>query len=165
MHLDSLSPTTSFIPGCHRGYVSSVSDRNWLHTLVWNDADYISPTRSAGPNWIHGTNNNPILEIAQKTSTATGSWTAKTSVIDDTGKLLPLPDAKVYSDMMWDIIGTAFAHSNKNCSTISPEESLLDFFNEELTKRIPESPGYEQKRKIMYQIAESWGAYVGNHSK
>ncbi|TGJ80965.1 hypothetical protein E0Z10_g7798 [Xylaria hypoxylon] len=117
-----------------------------------------------GPNWIHGTNNNPIMELAQSTNTAAGSWTAKTSVVDETGKMLPPPEAEVYSDMMWDIIGTAFRHSNRNTSTISPDESLLDFFNRELARRIPEnSPDYEKKRKIMSQIAESWGAYVGNH--
>ncbi|KAI1147132.1 FAD/NAD(P)-binding domain-containing protein [Nemania diffusa] len=118
----------------------------------------------AGPNWIHGTNNNPILELAQKTNTATGSWTAKTSVMDEAGKILPLSDAEIYSDMMWDIIGKAFTHSNKNSGTISVKESLLDFFSKELAERIPDqSPDSEDKRKLMYQIAESWGAYVGNH--
>ncbi|KAF2965690.1 hypothetical protein GQX73_g7886 [Xylaria multiplex] len=118
----------------------------------------------AGPNWIHGTNNNPIMELAQSTNTSTGSWAAKTSVVDETGKMLPPSEAEVYSDMMWNIIGTAFNYSNKNTSTISPDESLLDFFKKELARRIPEnSPDYEKKRKIMSQIAESWGAYVGNH--
>ncbi|KAI1348938.1 flavin-containing amine oxidoreductase [Xylaria sp. FL0043] len=118
----------------------------------------------AGPNWIHGTNNNPIMELAQSTNTATGSWTAKTCIVDETGKILPPHEAEVYSDMMWNIIGTAFTYSNRNTSTISPDESLLDFFNKELARRIPEnSPGWEKKRKIMGQIAESWGAYVGNH--
>ncbi|GAW21524.1 hypothetical protein ANO14919_110470 [Xylariales sp. No.14919] len=118
----------------------------------------------AGPNWIHGTNNNPIMELAQATNTSTGSWTAKTSVVDETGKMFPPSEAEVYSDMMWDIIGSAFNYSNRNTSTISPDESLLDFFNKELARRIPEnSPDYEKKRKIMSQIAESWGAYVGNH--
>ncbi|RWA04320.1 hypothetical protein EKO27_g10781 [Xylaria grammica] len=123
-----------------------------------------SPMHSAGPNWIHGTNNNPIMELAQATNTSTGSWTAKTSVVDETGKMFPPSEAEVYSDMMWDIIGSAFNYSNRNTSTISPDESLLDFFNKELARRIPEnSPDYEKKRKIMSQIAESWGAYVGNH--
>ncbi|KAI0406523.1 FAD/NAD(P)-binding domain-containing protein [Xylaria palmicola] len=118
----------------------------------------------AGPNWIHGTNNNPIMEIARKTKTATGSWTAKTSIVDAAGKMLQEPESEVYSDMMWEIIGAAFSYSNKNCSMIDAKESLLDFFGKELAKRIPESsPDYEKKRKVMYQVAESWGAYVGSH--
>ncbi|RYC58127.1 hypothetical protein CHU98_g8071 [Xylaria longipes] len=118
----------------------------------------------AGPNWIHGTNNNPMMELAKKTNTATGFPTAKTSVVDETGKMIPSPDAEKYTEMMWDIIGTAFTHSNRNSSAIGVDESLLDFFRSELTTRLPEhSPDYEKKRKVMSQVAESWGAYVGNH--
>ncbi|KAI1125151.1 FAD/NAD(P)-binding domain-containing protein [Nemania abortiva] len=118
----------------------------------------------AGPNWIHGTNNNPIMEIAKKTNTATGSWASKTSVVDEAGKRIPPSEAEGYSDMMWDIIGKAFTYSNRNSATIGVSESLLDFFGKELAERIPEtSPDSEKKRKIMYQIAEAWGAYVGNH--
>ncbi|KAI0451177.1 flavin-containing amine oxidoreductase [Xylaria acuta] len=118
----------------------------------------------AGPNWIHGTNNNPMMELAKKTNTATGSPTAKTSVVDETGKMIPPTDAGNYTEMMWDIVGTAFTYSNRNSSTIGLDESLLDFFARELTTRIPEhSLDYEKRRKIMSQVAESWGAYVGNH--
>ncbi|KAI1159247.1 FAD/NAD(P)-binding domain-containing protein [Nemania serpens] len=126
----------------------------------------LTPERlvDAGPNWIHGTNNNPIMELAQKTNTATGSWTAKSSIVDEAGKILPTPDAEACSNMMWDIIGTAFTHSNRNTSAIGANESLLDFFGRQLAERIPEhSPDASQKREIMFQIAESWGAYVGSH--
>lgn len=106
------------------------------------------------------------MELAQSTNTLTGSWTAKTTVVDETGKILPPLEAEVYSDMMWEIIGAAFTYSNRNTATISPDESLLDFFNRELARKIPEnSPDWEKKRKIMSQIAESWGAYVGNHGE
>ncbi|KAI1756317.1 FAD/NAD(P)-binding domain-containing protein [Xylaria castorea] len=118
----------------------------------------------AGPNWIHGTNNNPMMELAKKTNTATSSPTAKTSVVDEAGKMISSLDAENYTAMMWDIIGTAFTHSNRNSSTINQDESLLDFFGRELVTRIPEhSLDHEKKRKIMSQVAESWGAYVGNH--
>ncbi|KAJ8119484.1 hypothetical protein ONZ43_g3570 [Nemania bipapillata] len=144
--------------------VTMIEGRNRLGGRVYQVP--ITPGRlvDVGPNWIHGTNNNPIMDLAQKTNTATGSWAAKTSIIDEAGKILPPPEAEVYSDMMWDIIGKAFTHSNKNSGTIGVKESLLEFFGKELARRIPkESPGSNEKRKIMYQIAESWGAYVGNH--
>ncbi|KAI1179277.1 FAD/NAD(P)-binding domain-containing protein [Nemania sp. FL0916] len=118
----------------------------------------------AGPNWIHGTNNNPIMEIARKTDTATGTWESETSVMDDAGKMLPIPVAETHSSMLWEIIGDAFTHSNKNGATIDANESLFDFFGKQLAKRIPEnSPDFEQKRNIMFQFAEVWGAYVGSH--
>ncbi|KAI0972355.1 flavin-containing amine oxidoreductase [Xylaria arbuscula] len=148
----------------HGFEVTMIEGRNRLGGRVHQVSLTPGHLVDAGPNWIHGTNNNPIMELAQNTNTATGSWTAKTSVVDETGKILPPLQAEVYSDMMWEIIGTAFTYSNRNTSTISPDESLLDFFGKELARRIPEnSPDWEKKRKIMYQIAESWGAYVGNH--
>lgn len=107
-----------------------------------------------------------MMELAKKTDTATGSPTAKTSVVDETGKMLSSLDAENYTEMMWDIVGTAFTHSNRNSSTIGLDESLLDFFGRELVTRIPEhSPDYEKRRKTMSQVAESWGAYVGNHGE
>ncbi|KAI0595394.1 hypothetical protein F4775DRAFT_569526 [Biscogniauxia sp. FL1348] len=117
-----------------------------------------------GPNWIHGTNDNPILDLAKQTQTAVGSWVNKTVIVDETGNMLPLSHATIYSDIMWDIISKAFAHSNKNCATISPDESLWDFFQKEVARKIPDTkPDYEEKRKIIFQLAQSWGAYVGSH--
>lgn len=120
---------------------------------------------SVGPNWIHGTDSNPILELAKTSNTTTGE-SAATLIMDETGTLLSPEEAEFCTNMQWDIIGRAFNHSSKNCDTISPDESFLDFFNRELVESIPETtPDYERKRKIMYQVSESFGAFVGNHSK
>ncbi|KAI0024323.1 flavin-containing amine oxidoreductase [Xylariomycetidae sp. FL0641] len=116
----------------------------------------------AGPNWIHGTDNNPILDIAKETKTAAGSWDSKITVVDELGKLLPLADGATYSGIMWEIVSAAFSHSNKNCASIDVNESLWDFFKSEVVKRIPDTePDFDRKRKIVFQMAESWGAYVG----
>lgn len=118
----------------------------------------------AGPNWIHGTNDNPILDLAKATDTATGSWEEKSSVFDDLGKQLSIPDATACCTTMWEIVGHAFEYSNKHSATISPDESLWNFFEKEVSRRIPESePDYERKRKHVYQIADQWGAFVGSH--
>ncbi|KAI1081340.1 FAD/NAD(P)-binding domain-containing protein [Whalleya microplaca] len=117
----------------------------------------------AGPNWIHGTNGNPILDLAKATETAVGTWDTKSSVFDEGGKPLSLSDATIYLDIMWDIVSAAFRHSNKHSATINPDESLWDFFQKEVAKRIPDTkPDYEQKRKYVFQIAECWGAFVGS---
>lgn len=118
----------------------------------------------AGPNWIHGSNENPILDLAKETKTVVGKWEEKSSVFDEDGKQVPLSDAMVYSTIMWDIVGDAFAYSNKNSATISPDESLWDFFQREVPKRIPDSDAnFEKKRNIVYQLAGQWGAFVGSH--
>ncbi|KAI1380721.1 FAD/NAD(P)-binding domain-containing protein [Hypoxylon crocopeplum] len=118
----------------------------------------------AGPNWIHGTNDNPILDLAKATNTVTGSWEERSALFDEAGKQLPHSDAAVYAGVMWNIVSDAFAYSNKHSATISPDESLWDFFQKEVPGRIPDStPDFEQKRKYVYQIADQWGAFVGSH--
>ncbi|KAI1862588.1 uncharacterized protein JN550_010113 [Neoarthrinium moseri] len=116
-----------------------------------------------GPNWIHGTSDNPILDIAKETGTAISNWDTNSYVFNEDGELLVLADGEIYSTMMWDIIQDAFAHSNKNSATISPDESLWDFFQKEVARRIPENkPDFDKKRQFVLQMAEMWGAFVGS---
>ena len=50
-----------------------------------------------GPNWIHGTDNNPILDAAKQTNTMIGTRSADTCVYDDTGRMLtPEGDSDIY---------------------------------------------------------------------
>ncbi|KAI1270623.1 FAD/NAD(P)-binding domain-containing protein [Xylariaceae sp. FL1019] len=118
----------------------------------------------AGPNWIHGTNDNPIIDLAKQTQTGTGSVGADENVFDELGNLLPREEAATYSEIMWDIIGSAFTHSQQNCMSISPNESLLDFFQTEISKRLQDdTPECERKRALLLQTAQNWGNFVGNH--
>lgn len=115
-----------------------------------------------GPNWIHGTHENPIFDLAKRTNTAVGSWDRGAYVYNETGELLPEPDGDKYSTVMWDIIQEAFCYSNKNASVIGPKESLWDFFQREVVTRIPDgTPDFGEKRKIVLQMAEHWGAFIG----
>ncbi|KAI0383236.1 FAD/NAD(P)-binding domain-containing protein [Hypomontagnella monticulosa] len=118
----------------------------------------------AGPNWIHGTNDNPILDLAKETQSAVGQWEEKSSVFDEAGNQLTPSDAVLYSGIMWDVVSDAFEYSNKHSATISPDESLWDFFQREVPKRIPDSEAdFERKRNYVYQLAGQWGAFVGSH--
>jgi hypothetical protein len=46
--------------------------------------------------------------------------------------------ATEFFDLVWDIISDAFKYSNHNCSNISPETSLEDFFHKVSGKGISE---------------------------
>jgi hypothetical protein len=117
-----------------------------------------------GPNWIHGTNDNPILELAKQTGTVAGTWDSESSVVSDLGVLVPRKEAEKYSTLMWNVIEAAFSYSNTHSASIDSRESLWEFFQREVPKRIPDSePEFEEQRKTVFQIAESWGAFVGNH--
>jgi len=114
-----------------------------------------------GPNWIHGTENNPILDIVKETNTATHSWEGEPNLFDEDGNLLP--DGGTLSGLMWDIVVQAFKHSAKNTATIDPKESLYDFFLKKAEEKFPGDGEVELKRKkIVMQMSEQWGAFVGS---
>lgn len=116
-----------------------------------------------GPNWIHGTEDNPILELARETNTATWSWESASCVYDEDGRPYAPDEGAAYSTMMWDIVQAAFRHSNKHSADIDPGESLLDFFRAKLRETIPETTeGWRRKRDIVLQMADLWGAFVGS---
>lgn len=116
-----------------------------------------------GPNWIHGTKNNPMLDLAKQTGTDVGSWDTRSHIFDEYGSLFPLDEGERYADIMWDIVQDAFKHSNKMGSEIGEKESLQDFFREQVVTKIPETEDeWERKREIVLRISEMWGAFVGS---
>ncbi|KAL2157653.1 hypothetical protein VTH06DRAFT_5134 [Thermothelomyces fergusii] len=116
-----------------------------------------------GANWIHGTTENPIMDLARETKTATGVWDSGSYLFDEDGRLLPPEEGEKYSTLMWNIIEDAFAYSNKHGASIDPRRSLLDFFQEEVVKRIPDDEeDCQRRRRILLQMAELWGSFVGS---
>jgi monoamine oxidase len=116
-----------------------------------------------GANWIHGTTDNPIMDLVQETKTAVGVWDNHMCAFDEDGHLLSPKEGEKYSTLMWTIIEAAFELSNKHGSEIDPNRTLLDFFHEQVTERIPETEeGYERQRRIVLQMAELWGSFVGS---
>ncbi|KAG7289741.1 hypothetical protein NEMBOFW57_006117 [Staphylotrichum longicolle] len=116
-----------------------------------------------GANWIHGTTDNPIMDLVKETKTTVGVWDNRSYVFDEDGKLLPLEEGEKYSTLMWNIIEDAFEYSNKHGAEIDAEKSLLDFFQEQVPKRIPDTEeGFDRQRHILLQMAELWGNFVGS---
>jgi len=116
-----------------------------------------------GANWIHGTTDNPIMDLVKETKTIVGEWESDSYVFDENGKLLTLEEGEKYSTLVWNIIEDAFEYSNKHGPEIDAERSLLDFFQEQVPKRIPDTEeDYERQRHILLQVAELWGNFVGS---
>ncbi|EGD95596.1 flavin containing amine oxidase [Trichophyton tonsurans CBS 112818] len=111
-----------------------------------------------GPNWIHGTRNNPLVEISELSGTVTDSWEGLQTTFDTDGRLLdPARSAKV-ADFIWTTIDRAFTLSQKDCANIPASKSLLDFFREELAQS-----GFSQAEKdACLESAKMWGAYIGS---
>lgn len=113
---------------------------------------------ASGPNWIHGTDHNPILDIAKATDTTTFHPEGEsTAAIDETGQ--PMSDDKLtyHNEIMWGIIQSGFKYSNENSPSISQTRSLLDFF----MATIKDNGLDDSVSKVVIQLARIWGNFVG----
>ncbi|KAI9871352.1 MAG: hypothetical protein M1830_002993 [Pleopsidium flavum] len=111
-----------------------------------------------GPNWIHGTDHNPILDLAAETNTTTHSIGERQSIFDLLGRIMNEKKATEYSELVWGIVADAFKHSNNDSAGIPPDRSLQDFFRE----KVKEKAVSEDEQKILLQMAQMWGAFVGD---
>ncbi|KAL8648201.1 MAG: hypothetical protein Q9210_005125, partial [Variospora velana] len=111
-----------------------------------------------GPNWIHGVNQNPILDLAKEidATTMTAPESAP-SIYDQSGQLLSPEECKQSSRLMWGIIEEAFDYSNKSSASIPDDQSLLDFFKIKLKEKDVPAPLAER----VLQACRSWGDYIG----
>lgn len=89
-------------------------------------------TWSSGANWVHGTENNPIAEIARRTGTITHDLEERQAVFDSKGNRLGDDLASKISETVWSIVQKAFRYSDENCTTIPSSKSLMDFFKEQI---------------------------------
>lgn len=83
------------------------------------------------------------------------------SVYDEFGHLMDEEIATEHYDIMWCIIGDAFKYSRAHYVSIPPEESLLDFFRTKLLEREADVAS----TRLVLQMAESWGDFVGEPIK
>lgn len=118
----------------------------------------------SGPNWIHGTENNPILDLARETKTLTMNWDGRQSVVDALGEYLSDKEAAENTEVVWGIIEQAMKHSNEHSATLDPQKSLYDFFEEAVEKLYLDEKVEDAKRKrrTILQMSEMWGAFVGS---
>ncbi|PVH74171.1 FAD/NAD(P)-binding domain-containing protein [Cadophora sp. DSE1049] len=112
-----------------------------------------------GANWIHGTESNPIMDLAKATNTPTHDWGESFNVFDEDGKFLK--GGEKLNEALWGIIMQAFKHSAENTATIDPKESLHDFFLEKVQEMFP-TKEESRERETMLQMTEMWGAFVGS---
>ncbi|GKT44912.1 putative polyketide synthase 1 [Colletotrichum spaethianum] len=147
----------------HGLLVTIIEGRERLGGRMFQETLPNGHTVDLGPNWIHGTDDNPINDLAKETGTAVGSWDKRSYVFDEGGNLFNVDESEVYSSIMWDIVQDAFQHSNKNSVDIHPDESLWDFFQHKVVEKVPDTEeGYAKKRTTILQIAELWGAFSGS---
>lgn len=116
-----------------------------------------------GPNWIHGTEHNPILDLAKQTETVTHSLEEASTVFCEDGTQLSKDESMELGGTVWGIILEAFQESNRNGANIPCHTNLYDYFEKKVKEKFPDGKGdSELKRKLVLQSSEMWGAFVGN---
>lgn len=149
----------------HGHRVTILEARNRVGGRV-GQSNHLGHTVDLGPNWIHGTDDNPIFEIAKKTNTQLHYWDERQRILDPEGKALETHEAEEYGRILWEngLISQAFKYSRENTAAIDPALSLMDFFTEkaeDLFKDL-ETTEAQRKRKQLLQICDFWGSYVGS---
>ena len=109
-------------------------------------------TCHSGANWIHGTDKNPILDLAKETNTATCSVGEVSCTYDEDGHLMDPEKAGAISEMVWGTISDAFKYSNES-SSIPADRSLKDYFVEKLDEKDID----EEQKRLVVQAAEMFG--------
>ena len=116
-----------------------------------------------GANWIHGTDQNPILDLAKQTNTMTHSWGEHVNLFDEDGKQIPEEDASRYNEIVWGIIADAFKYSNTSTALIPARESLYDFFKSKMSDILSGGgKDHEEIKEKVMQVSHMWGAFVGS---
>ena len=127
----------------------SLLNRAWKQQLI----------QFSGPNWIHGTDHNPILDLAKETATTTFHPNGEsTHVYDESGKLLDEQKAARHTELFWGILGKAFEYSNQESASIPQERSLMDYFH----TIVKEKKLDEDSSTLVLQLASMWGDFIGD---
>jgi cation transport regulator ChaB len=96
------------------------------------------------------------------TKTPLHHWNNKQLIYDSQGNVLPNEVTERLSSLLWEIIEEAFtfseaAHQKDGGKEIPKDDSLHDF----VTRRAQEAASDEDERKLLIQMSEMFGAYVG----
>ncbi|THX72391.1 FAD/NAD(P)-binding domain-containing protein [Aureobasidium pullulans] len=152
----------------HGHRVTILEARNRVGGRV-GQSNHLGHTVDLGPNWIHGTDDNPIFDIAKKTDTQLHYWDERQRVIDTCGEALNSEEAEEYGRIIWEdgLISKAFAYSRENTATIDASASLMDFFTERVGEYFTDldAKEAERKRNTLLNICDFWGSYVGSPTK
>jgi len=139
-------------------YVSHLYYAFSFHPLLCSYFKCKTDCIHSGPNWIHGTGENPIMAIADVTQTVVHDLEGKNIAISRNGQLISEQVVTKVSEFMWATIEEAFEHSNAHGDSIPPERSLFDFFQE----KVQQTKFSQTEKQMCLDACKLWGAYVGD---
>lgn len=122
-------------------FLSLISSRHKLTRQKLCQARVGSHLVDMGANWIHGTQNNPILDLVRATGTATHDWSEQQVAFGPDGVALPENVAAENAEVVWSLIGDAFKYSNESDASIEAGVSLMDYVKERIDEKVERMVG------------------------
>ena len=98
------------------------------------------------------------MKLAKETNTTLSQIEDSTRIYDERGHPIDEEQPSKASDVVWSIIAEAFKYSNANWSSFAPNISLKDFF----IQKLDEDGVPQDDKKLIMQMAEMWGAFIGD---
>ncbi|KAI4223594.1 MAG: hypothetical protein L6R36_005303 [Xanthoria steineri] len=115
-----------------------------------------------GASWIHGTQGNPIVHLAEKAMSTTIACNLVHSICDLNGVWLSAATAWHQYAKVWEILEMAMDKNENEAHLLPDSAKMMEFFREELDKRCLEAIEPEILSNLMIQIVEMWGAFMGS---
>jgi len=97
--------------------------------------------------------------LATETGTPLHHWNSKQNIFTSAGELLSEEKSSELSTLLWEIIEEAFEYSETNSASIPESDSLYDHISLKLKEKLP---GREEDQKMVLEMSEMWGAYIGH---
>ena len=111
-----------------------------------------------GANWIHSTNGNPILQLAEETKTQLFWRPTTQAVVGSGGTRRDMKTAKRLKETLWAYVEQADNYSAHQSSEIDPQRSLMDYLVEHAKKDFEQEPAFLQD---FLNEAQRWGQFIG----
>ena len=138
------------------GYVRNVFSFDFVSTMVC----FLKLTPIfliRGPQWIHTSRNNPILNIAINSDTPLHSWNERINLYNQSGLMVDHAKANALWNVQWKIIEEALRHNVQNRVSIPESESLYDYFVSRAAGLLPDL----EDQGLLLAMSEMWGNYTG----
>lgn len=112
-----------------------------------------------GSNWIHGTEGNPIMTIAEKTKTTILEPEERSVIFDIEGRQKSEKDSGTISEEFWATILKAFKYSDKHSATTDEQTSLFRWLKDQWSDKFKGDPGHVH---TLLEESRMFGQFVGS---
>ncbi|KAH8145895.1 uncharacterized protein LAJ45_10037 [Morchella importuna] len=103
-------------------------------------SDRLGKEVDLGPNWIHGTSNNPIVPLSQISQSQLHQYSDICPIFTPDGDVMDQAEADELQDLLWRVIERAVEYS-KGCYTAIPaDKSFYDYCVEKAEELFGSSP-------------------------